>query len=115
MRKAESLSRDQIREFLQSSEGIEFGGCGGAEKYAWVEGVLRAQDYGQLSKGERGVVRAYVEKVTGTSRSQTTRLIRTFLDRGVVRAASYQRHTFAARYRVEDIALLRTWTGRTSG
>src|ERR1700692_2386606 len=103
---AESLSREQIREFLKSSQGIEFAGCERKEKYAWVEAVLRAQSYGKLSKGERGVVRAYVEKVTGMSAAQTTRLIRAFLDHGVVRAAPYQRHRFGARYTAEDIALL---------
>ncbi len=103
---AESLSREQIREFLKSSQGIEFAGCGRNEKYPWVEGVLKAQDYGKLSKGERGVVRAYVEKVTGMSTSQTTRLIRAFLDHGVVKTAPYQRHRFRTQYTPEDIALL---------
>jgi len=106
MLNAESLSQEQIREFLKSSRPIEFGGCGRNEKYAWVERVLGAQNYGALGKGERGVVRAYVEKVTGMSVSQTTRLIRGFLDSGEVRIAPYQRHGFPARYRVEDIALL---------
>lgn len=103
---AESLNREQIREFLKSSEAIEFAGCGRNEKYAWMERVLVAQNYGALSKGERGVVRAYVEKVTGMSASQTTRLIRTFLDQGEVRAAAYQRHCFSAQYTAEDIGLL---------
>src|SRR5437879_13726142 len=40
------------------------------------------------------------------SSAQTTRLIRRFLDHGVVRTAPYQRHRFRARYTVEDIALL---------
>ena len=103
---AESLSREQIREFLQSSEPIEFAGSGRKERYAWVERVLAAQRYGELSKRDRGVVRAYVEKVTGMSASQTTRLIRTFLDHGVVRAAPYQRNRFSARYTAEDVTLL---------
>ena len=103
---AESLSREEIREFLKSSQLIEFAGCGRNEKYAWVERVLRAQHYGELGKGERGVVRAYVEKVTGSSAAQTTRLIRAFLDQGAVRAAPYQRHCFQARYTAEDVALL---------
>jgi len=103
---AESLSREQIREFLQSSQPIEFAGCGRNEKYAWVERVLGAHTYGGLGKGDRGVVRAYVEKVTGMSAAQTTRLIRTFLDQGVVRAAPYQRHCFTARYTAGDIGLL---------
>ena len=89
MMNAESLSQEQIREFLKSSQQIEFAGCQRSEKYAWVERVLGAQNYGALGKGERGVVRAYVEKVTGMSVSQTTRLIRGFLDSGVVRMAAY--------------------------
>jgi len=106
MGNAESLSREQIREFLKSSEPIEFAGCGREEKYAWVERVLRAQNYGELGKRERGIVRAYVRKVTGMSAAQTTRLIRVFLDHGVVRAAPYQRHRFRKRYTAEDVALL---------
>ena len=103
---AESLSREQIRAFLESSEPIEFAGCGRNEKYGWLERVHQAQHYGELGKRERGVVRAYMEKVTGMSVSQTTRLIRAFLDRGQVRAAPYQRHRFRTRYSAEDIALL---------
>ena len=106
MSNAESLSREEIREFLKSSQPIEFAGCGRNEKYAWVERVLGAQNYGELGKGERGVVRAYVEKVTGMSVSQMTRLIRAFLDQGAVRAAPYQRHSFRAFYTAEDVALL---------
>lgn len=96
---AESLSREQIREFLKSSERIEFTGCGRKEKYTWVERVPRAQNYGKLGKRERGVVRAYVRKVTGMSEAQTTRLVRAFLDQGVVKAAAYQRHRGPTRYR----------------
>ena len=106
MRNAESLSREQIREFLNSTQTIEFGGCGRSQRYAWVGQALEAQSYGGLGKRERGVVRAYMEKVTGMSASQMTRLIRRFLDEGAVRAAPYQRHVFQLRYTAEDIALL---------
>lgn len=106
MQNAESLSREQIEEFLRSSEPIEFGGSGREERDSWVERVLAAQKYGELGKGQRGLVRAYVRKVTGLSEAQTTRLIRAFLDHGVVRAQPYQRHRFAVKYTAEDIALL---------
>jgi transposase InsO family protein len=106
MQNAESLSRDQIQEFLRSSETIQFAGGGRDERYGWVERVLAAQKYRELGKGERGLVRAYVRKVTGLSESQTTRLIRAYLDHGKVQAQPYQRHSFAAKYTVEDIALL---------
>ena len=106
MQNAESLSRDQIQEFLRSSEPIEFTSGGREERYGWVERVLGAQKYGALGKRERGLVRAYVRKVTGLSESQTTRLIRRFLDGGAVLAQAYQRHSFASKYTAEDIALL---------
>ena len=41
-------------------------------------------------------MRAYVEKMTGMSAAQMTRLIRGFLDNGVVRAAPYERHRFSS-------------------
>ena len=106
MRNAESLSQEQIREFLNSTQPIEFAGSGRGERYAWVEQVLGAQKYPALGQRERGVVRGYVEKVTGMSASQTTRLIRKFLDHGRVGMAVYQRHSFQARYTREDIGLL---------
>jgi len=106
MQNAESLSRDQIQEFLRSSEPIEFTSGRREERDLWVERVLAAQKYRELGKRERGLVRAYLRKVTGLSEAQTTRLVRVFLDHGVVCAKPYQRHTFAVRYRAEDIALL---------
>ena len=106
MQNAESLSREQIQEFLRSSEPIQFSAGGREEGYAWVEQVLRAQKYGELNKRERGLVRKYLHKVTGLSAAQITRLIRTFLDHGGVHAQPYQRHRFAAKYTAKDIALL---------
>src|SRR5882757_1192214 len=80
MQNAENLSPEQIREFLESSAEIEFGGGGRWEVYAWTERVLVAQEFGCQGKKERGVIRAYMEKITGLSRSQMTRLIRIYLD-----------------------------------
>src|SRR5262249_58447671 len=88
------------------------------ERYGWVEAVLAAQNYGELGKGARGQVRAYVRKMTGLSEAQTTRLIRAYLDHGKVQAQPYQRHRFASKYTVEDIALfvvLDRAQGRLSG
>ena len=106
MENAESLSRDQIQEFLRSSEPIEFTSGRRGERYLWVEQVLDAQRYRDLAKSERGLVRAYVRKMTGFSEAQTTRLIRAYLDHGMVRHQAYHRHKFAAKYTVEDIESL---------
>src|SRR3974390_2043174 len=106
MQNAEHLSHEQVREFLRSSREIEFTGCRRAEIYAWIERTLMAQRYGSLGKSERGLIRAYAEKVTGLSVSQMTRLIRAYLDTGKVQEQPYQRHRFATRYTDSDIALL---------
>ena len=106
MQNAENLSHEQIREFLRSSRKIEFGGCRRAEVYGWIERTLAVQGYGSLGKTERGLIRAYAEKVTGLSVSQMTRLIRAYLDTGRVWEKPYQRHRFATRYTDSDIALL---------
>ena len=44
MQNGESLSQEQIREFLKSSQPLEFAAVGGNEKYAWIERVLGAQN-----------------------------------------------------------------------
>ena len=106
MQNAENLNQEQIREFLQSSAAIEFGGGGRTEVYAWTQRVLVAQEFGRQAKKERGVIRAYVKKITGRSTSQMTRLIRTYLNTGSVREKSYQRQKFPVRYTDADIALL---------
>ena len=80
--------------------------AGGRNDTCGWSGYWRRRSTGSLGKGERGLVRAYLRKVTGLSEAQTTRLIRAFLDHGVIRAQPYQRHTFAVRYTAEDIALL---------
>src|ERR1019366_2995115 len=100
MQNAEHLSREPIREFLESSAEIEFAGQGRTQIYAWTERVVVAHEYARLSKKERGLIRAYIGKMTGLSPAQITRLIRTYLDTGRVQAGIYQRHRFVRITRV---------------
>jgi len=58
-----------------------------------------------LQKKERGIVREYLEKVTGYSTSQLTRLISKYLQ-GRLFLKDYQRHKFTTRFTPLDIALL---------
>src|ERR1700730_10085635 len=60
----------------------------------------------RISRGERGVSRTYMEKMTGLSTSQMTRLIRAYLDTGRVHEKPYRRREFPVRYTDVDIALL---------
>ena len=75
MHDAEKLSLDQIEAFLNASEEIWFEGENREQVYGWVEQVLRQQQYPKQSRQARGLVRRYLEKMTGLSRAQVTRLI----------------------------------------
>src|ERR1035441_3615580 len=72
---SERLSLEQIQAFLDGSGEVGFKGQNREEVYGWVNQTLRQQRYEELKRSERGVVRRYVEKMTGLSRAQTTRLI----------------------------------------
>lgn len=106
MQAGEKLSLEQIRAFLEASDAVGFKGRNREEVYGWVNQTLRTQKYEELKRGGRGLVRRYVEKMTGLSRAQTTRLITLYLEGEPVRPKPYRRHRFPQRYRREDIDLL---------
>src|SRR5580658_1650745 len=106
MQNSESLTRQQISDFLKASEEIVFSGANQVEVYAWVERVLVAQEFQGQSKKDRGAIRAYVEKVTGLSTPQVTRLIRKYKSTGHVTLRFSQRRRFPRKYTERDIALL---------
>ena len=106
MQNGEKLSLEQISDFLRGSGEIDFAAGSKVEVYGWVQGVLVAQEYAGQSKKTRGSIRAYVEKVTGLSVPQTTRLIRQYRTTGMVVLQPGQRVRFARKYTDRDITLL---------
>ncbi len=92
--------------FLSASEEVRFEAADRQQLYQWVEGVLVGQPYASLGKPARGLVRRYIAKMTGLSRSQATRLIALYTASGRIRAAAYQRRRFAERYTRADLELL---------
>ena len=74
--------------------------------YAWISPRLCEQEYWKQSKQVKGLVRQYVQKMTGLSRAQVTRLIAAYLETGSVHQRPYRRHRFAQRYTSADVALL---------
>jgi transposase InsO family protein len=106
VRTTERLSLEQIQAFLDGSEEVGFKGQNREEVYGWVDQELRRQGYEGLKRSERGVVRRYVEKMTGLSRAQTTWLITVYLRGEQVKPRPYRRRRFSRRYTREDIGLL---------
>ena len=97
---------ERVREFLEGSEAVEFRGLTAQEKYYWIEEVLIRFKYHRLKRGEKGVIRRYIEKVTGYSRSQVSRLIAEYKRTGRLRRMQYRRHCFPWKYTPSEIGLL---------
>jgi transposase InsO family protein len=106
MQAGERLNLEQIRAFLEASDEVEFKGRNRAEVYSWVNQALRQQGYQELKRSGRGLVRRYIEKMTGLSRAQITRLITVYLGGEEVKSKPYRRHRFPQRYTREDVDLL---------
>jgi hypothetical protein len=77
-----------------ASEEVRFEAQGRQQLYDWVEQVLVGQQYALLGKPARGLVRGYIEKMTGLSRAQVTRLIARYTVSGRVKVTLYRRRRF---------------------
>ena len=103
---AEKLSLVEIEAFLAASESVRFSGCGRAEIYSWVERLLCHHQYPLQKRRGKGLLRAYVEHMTGLSRAQCTRLIGGYVRSGRVAPKASARPRFQRRYTAADVELL---------
>ncbi|MHB1960327.1 MAG: DDE-type integrase/transposase/recombinase [Acidobacteriaceae bacterium] len=106
MHDAEKLSLEAMGRFVEASEKIRFEAEDRRQLYGWVEQVLVGQQYAAQGKAARGLVRRYIEKMTGLSRAQGARLIARYMASGRVQATVYRRRRFAQRYTGAGIELL---------
>jgi hypothetical protein len=103
---SEATSLEQIQAFLEASSEVRFSGQRRAEVYGWVERTLVRHEYASMGRGEKGVVRRYVARMTGLSRAQVARLIGKYRGTGHVEAVVYERAKFAFKYTAADVGLL---------
>jgi hypothetical protein len=61
-----SASLEQIRAFLAGSEEVRFAGQRREEVYGWVEMTLVRLQYASLAKPDKGLVRRYLSRMTGS-------------------------------------------------
>lgn len=97
---------EELRYFLKSSTPLTFKGQKRSEIYEWVEDTIIKFDYQTLGKKDKGIVKAYLEKITGLSRAQITRLIAKQRKTGTVTVEACNRHIFPKVYSDKDIWLL---------
>jgi len=99
MHKAEKLSLEAMGRFVEASEEIRFESEDRQQLYGWVERVLVEQEYAQQGKAARGLLRRYIERMTGLSRAQVTRLIARYTATGRVVATVYRRRSVSTSMR----------------
>jgi transposase len=97
---------DALRAFLHSSAALAFSRQDRAHTYAWIERTLRRYDYLARPRAGKGLLRRYLQKLTGLSRAQIARLIAQFRRIGQVRLRPYRRHRFPSKFTREDTLLL---------
>ena len=97
---------EELKRFLKSSTLLAFKGQKRSEIYEWVEDTIIKFDYHALLKRDKRIIKKYLEKITGYSRAQITRLIAKQRKTGSVTIADCNRHIFPKRYSDQDIWLL---------
>jgi len=106
VRNSEKLSLEQIRAFLEASEEVKFEAENRQEVYDWMSRTLREHGYDRQGRAVKGLVRAYLRKMTGFSRAHITRLVKRWTEDRELRKVEYRRRRFPTTYTTADIAVL---------
>jgi len=96
-----------LEKFVDGVPEKTFASSNKKEAYKWVKNILNKFAFRKLKKKERGKIRKYVQKVTGYSNSQMSRLVSQYLLGNLI-ISPYKRNSFATQYSPTDIALLCT-------
>ncbi len=99
---------EDVRAFLTGSQALDFDGVDREGAYDLVRRTLVRLDYDQLGKRDKGLVKRYLEKITGLSRAQLTRLVAQYRATGRIedRRRKPPSRPFRRRYTDADIRLL---------
>jgi len=106
MKGGERLSLEQIRAFVEASQEVGFEAARAQELYEWTKRTLCEQEYANLDRAGKGLLKRYIAKMTGRSRAQVTRMIRQYLDNGTIQSRRGRGRRFRPRYTDADITLL---------
>ena len=97
---------EQVQAVLGSPEGLAFHRAGREELYGWIDSVLKRFDYFKLRRKAKGQVKAYLQRLSGLSRAQLTRLVTRDLLEGEIKPGYARRNRFAVKYTNRDKELL---------
>jgi hypothetical protein len=108
MNEAQVRTLAQVRQVLAGTQAMEFQAAVDDEgRYAWIGLVLQRFDYRCLCRADRGPVLAYLQRLSGYSHAQITRLVaRWNAGKPLVKNYGAPRQPFARLYTAADVALL---------
>ena len=96
-----------LEEFLAGTQPVAFSVLSSKDEcYQWIQTTLLRFEYLTLSKPQKGIVIRYLQKMSGYSRQQLTRLISQYRQTGCVTRRQRTVQGFARRYTAEDIGWL---------
>jgi len=96
----------EVQQFLNGTLTCNFHVKTTQESYLWIKETLVKFKYSKQEKQEKSLIKKFIQKVTGYSRSQVTRLIKAQNTTGKVVRKRYVRHVFSTKYSAADIILL---------
>jgi hypothetical protein len=106
MNDAQLQTLDQVRAFLKGTVALGFS-VPAEERYEFVARTVRRFGYARIKRADKGVVLRFLERVSGYSRQQLTRLVRRAgAPAQLVKRYRASRSSFARRYTAADVRLL---------
>lgn len=107
MTNSKNLSLSDIGEFLTKPPIIEFKSVSSKQdRNSWIQSVIIDYHYLKCSRLDKGMLRRYIIRMTGISKSQLTRLIKDYKLWGTMETKEYKRNKFEKFYTKGDIELL---------
>jgi transposase InsO family protein len=96
----------QMQAFLDGTVAVEFA-VAVEERYGFIARTVRRFGYARLKRAEKSVVLRFLERVSGYSRQQLTRLVKRGCERGQLsKRYRSSRTSFARTYTSADVLLL---------
>jgi len=97
---------EQVRQFLDGAAVMKITIPSKTECYRWIRGVLVRFQYRTLGKADKGLIRRYLQQISGYSRAQIARLIKQYQKTGRIQRRQRTVKGFTSKYTWEDIRLL---------
>lgn len=98
----------QVAEFVNGSKHLSPERLAQSQRYQLIEATLRHFHYNRLSKPDKGLIIAYLRRLTGYSRQQLTRFLARRRKTGRLRWDVQPVCGISARFTAADIRLLAT-------